>query len=195
MSMRTSILVMVTAVLAWAASDALAIPVLWTFSGATYNDGATLTGSFIYDADTNTYSAISVTASGGSTPTLNGAYDFVCTSPCATASPSATGAPFLTVSPSSNLTGLPVGGLQVTSAMTDGGGTRTLVTGIKFDATCSNSTCSTSGAPSRSFTAGTITGTPVAPAVPTPTLSWWGLIFLATLLGTGGVVVIYRRPT
>ena len=42
-------------ILFWAQS-ALSTPLTWTFSGFTFADGGTATGSFIYDADTNTYS-------------------------------------------------------------------------------------------------------------------------------------------
>ena len=41
---------------------ALAIPVTWTLDGAAFNDGASLNGSFVYDADTNTYSSILIEA-------------------------------------------------------------------------------------------------------------------------------------
>ncbi len=42
-----------------------AVPILWTISGASFDDGGTLTGSFVYDADTDTYSSISITTTSG----------------------------------------------------------------------------------------------------------------------------------
>lgn len=48
-------------------SNASAFPVTWTLSGVTFTDGGTATGSFVYDADTNTTSAWSVTVAGGDT--------------------------------------------------------------------------------------------------------------------------------
>lgn len=49
-------------------STSLAIPVLWTLTAVEFDDLGTATGSFVYDADTNTYSAIDVTTSGGTLP-------------------------------------------------------------------------------------------------------------------------------
>jgi hypothetical protein len=41
--------------------DAHAAPVTWTLDNVVFDDGATATGSFVYDRDTNTYSTISIT--------------------------------------------------------------------------------------------------------------------------------------
>ena len=40
---------------------ASATPVLWTFSGVRFSDGSTASGSFVFDADTVTYSDVLVT--------------------------------------------------------------------------------------------------------------------------------------
>jgi hypothetical protein len=50
-------------------ASANATPVVWYLSGVTYDDGGTASGSFTYDADTNTYSAISVSTTAGSSIT------------------------------------------------------------------------------------------------------------------------------
>lgn len=42
-----------------------AIPLTWTFSGVTLSDGASLTGSFVFDADTGIFSDINVNTTGG----------------------------------------------------------------------------------------------------------------------------------
>lgn len=47
--------------------DALASPVTWNLTNITFGDGTVVTGSFVYDADTNTFSGLSMTTSGGST--------------------------------------------------------------------------------------------------------------------------------
>ena len=52
------------------APNAIAFPVTWTLSGATFNDGGTATGSFVYDADTNALSNWSVSVAGGNTGTF-----------------------------------------------------------------------------------------------------------------------------
>jgi hypothetical protein len=49
------------------ASSVLASPVTWTLQNGTFNTGRTLAGSFVYDADTNIYSNISIVTSAGDT--------------------------------------------------------------------------------------------------------------------------------
>lgn len=41
--------------------------VFWTLQNDVFNDGGTAVGSFLYDADTNTYSSWSISVSGGNT--------------------------------------------------------------------------------------------------------------------------------
>ena len=43
-----------------------AAPVVWTIDSLLFDDGGTASGSFTYDADTNTYSHISISTSSGS---------------------------------------------------------------------------------------------------------------------------------
>ena len=43
-----------------------AAPILWTLQGVTFSDGGTAFGSFVYDADTNTYSNLDITTTTGS---------------------------------------------------------------------------------------------------------------------------------
>ncbi|HUP05219.1 MAG TPA: hypothetical protein VMU19_14580 [Bryobacteraceae bacterium] len=108
---------------------ALADPVTWTLTGVTFADGATASGSFVFDADTLTFSSIDVVFSpvGGSPVT----FTYLCaTSQC---SPWIDGynGPFLTVPSSSDLTGTPgfwlgtpeaFGGPGPDQPMTDAGG-------------------------------------------------------------------------
>ncbi|MBJ7901507.1 MAG: hypothetical protein GC158_16675 [Cyanobacteria bacterium RI_101] len=46
------------------APSAEAIPVNWALNGVTFTDGASATGGFTYDADTNTYSNVSISVTG-----------------------------------------------------------------------------------------------------------------------------------
>jgi len=62
-----------TVILLLAVSSAQAIPVTWTLDGATFDDGASLIGSFVYDADTNTYSDILIEAKAR--PSISSAQD------------------------------------------------------------------------------------------------------------------------
>jgi PEP-CTERM motif len=45
---------------------ASAIPIQWTLSGGLFDDGGTVSGSFIFDADTITFDAVNVATSAGS---------------------------------------------------------------------------------------------------------------------------------
>ena len=52
------------------AAPAVAIPVSWTLSGVTFDDGGTASGSFVYDADSDVFSAWSISTVGGSVAAL-----------------------------------------------------------------------------------------------------------------------------
>lgn len=54
------------AVFATGAVTVSAAPILWTLQGVTLSDGGTASGSFVYDADTNTYSDLDITTTTGS---------------------------------------------------------------------------------------------------------------------------------
>lgn len=51
--------------LAASAGTASATPITWTLHDVTFDDGGTATGTFDYDADTNTVSAVDITTSAG----------------------------------------------------------------------------------------------------------------------------------
>ena len=48
-----------------AAGQSVAAPVTWSLNDVSFDDGASLTGTFIYDADTNVFSDISILSQGG----------------------------------------------------------------------------------------------------------------------------------
>ncbi|HSN01058.1 MAG TPA: hypothetical protein VLS52_08635 [Rudaea sp.] len=140
------------------APGAFAFPVTWTLSGATFNDGGTATGSFVYDADTNTLSSWSVSVAGGNTATFPAiTYDNISDS----STVSGQGA---------TLTGVMLcsGGtcsgsvrqlrMPAVSPLTNAGGTIAIDTANLYQGECFN--CS----PYRSFTAGNLVGT-AAPAI------------------------------
>jgi len=73
-------------------STVYAIPVTWHLSGVTFDDEGVAAGSFVFDADTGSYSNINVETAGGETGqsniylfatsfAINGFPDFVDTSP------------------------------------------------------------------------------------------------------------------
>ena len=43
-----------------------AIPLTWTLHNVTFNDGGTASGTYVYDADTNTVSNINIVTTAGS---------------------------------------------------------------------------------------------------------------------------------
>jgi hypothetical protein len=51
---------------------ATAIPVSWTLSNVTFAGGGSLTGSFLFDADTVSLANISIQISGGPLPAVDG---------------------------------------------------------------------------------------------------------------------------
>ena len=53
-----------------AAPSVYAIPVTWSLTGATFDDGTSANGSFVYDADTNAYSAWAITVQNGTLSAL-----------------------------------------------------------------------------------------------------------------------------
>ncbi len=176
-------------VLAMASISAFAVPVLWTLTGVVFNDGGTASGSFIYDATTNTYSSVSITTTTGSTRT-GAAYSVTNTSIS-----SSTAALYVT-SAAANQTGLPALFLPFTSALTNAGGSVNIRLGLNasFDGSesnCGDAACSGPAVPQRLMTSGSVTGAVVTASI--PTLSEWGLILLSGLLALGTMVVMRRR--
>ena len=56
--------------------SASASPIQWNLSSVTLGDGSSVVGSFIYDADTNAWSGLSLTTSGGSILPATNAWEF-----------------------------------------------------------------------------------------------------------------------
>jgi hypothetical protein len=102
-----------------------ATPVLWTLQGVTLTDGGTASGSFVYDADTNTYSDLNITTTTGS---ARAGSTYTVFNPFTGTSPdgffAATTFPFDEGSP-----GLIIGFLT----LTDAGGTREFDASFIFD--------------------------------------------------------------
>lgn len=169
------------AILFAVASPVFAVPVTWTLTGVTFSDGGTAAGSFVYDADTNTFSSINISVTGGSLPAVT----YVTTHPLAVAN-----FPSFLPTASGNLTGVRVIVLSVGSALTNAAGTIALVATLA-EGPCDNATCS-SASGVRSFAAG---GSLVGTAAPTaiPAISTAVLTLAAVLLGAAGLRMM-RRP-
>jgi PEP-CTERM motif len=176
LTFRSLITVLVLFVLFCVPSIALADGITWDLSGVTFDDGGTASGSFVYDALTNTYSAIDITTSPSPTLPFAGA-TYTGLSPVF--GPSSTG---MLLGTSGNLTNTALLYLLFGADLTDSGGTVPLLTGVDGGAegTCNNTDCSDSTA-LRSMTAGEVIGTV---ATPEPSaLSLLGIGLIALLAG------------
>jgi PEP-CTERM motif len=146
-----------------ASSLAVSAPVLWTLSNVTFDDGGIATGSFTFDADTNAYSSVLITTSGGSV--LPGStYDTgeIVNTPFTTNSLHLT---LIDGFGAADLTGNNLIGLTYASALTNAGGSINLVAGYfnTFEGICGTPDC-LSGTGNRTLRAGSI----VASALPEP---------------------------
>jgi hypothetical protein len=143
------------------ASTAVASPVRWTLTDVLFEDGGAASGSFIYDAAADVYSAIDITTSGGS---QSGAgYASLLAGGSADA---------LLVPPGADLTGAGVLALLFQSALTDAGGIVLLIdasfpAASSFEGSCLDAACD-SVQPGRIMIDGGMIGAPV----PLPGAGW-----------------------
>ena len=171
---KTIALVAVTVMMSMSANAA---PVVWTLNGVTFDDGGTASGSFTYDADTNTFSAIAITTTAGST--LGGA-SYNTPVPGYTSNEAQ-----LVVVNSANgpdYTGSPVFFPEFAPVLSNAGGVVNLDTD-DAETTCGDASCSGPGqAPMRAVTAGTLSGVPApAEVAAVPTMPFYALAL--TVLG------------
>ena len=166
-------------------SVASADGITWDLSGVTFDDGGTATGSFVYDALTNKYSAINVTTTLGST--LSGT---TYTSLSSLGSSSDTGLLFGVSS--GDVTNTSVLFLLFDAALTNSGGIVQLSLippdDNSVEGLCTNSDCS--GFTMRSVTGGEL----VSEAVKTPepaTISLLGMGFIALLISAARRKLLY----
>lgn len=134
--------------------------VTWDLSGVTFTDGGTATGSFVYNADTNTLSSINIVTSSG---TAFGGADYTATDPGGYG-PFSNELLFVT-SGSGDLTGTPALDLIFDSNLTDSGGTVGLSL-LSGELTCGDAGCDTGG----DVFYRAISGGDVTAAVSTPTV-------------------------
>jgi hypothetical protein len=161
-----------------AAVQGSAAPVTWSLNGI-LDDGGTAIGSFVYDAGTNTYSAVNISTTSGSFP--GATYGFVCVAPCVFQTPLSVGFSVLTQSSASDLTGTPALLLLWNAPLTDAGGT--IKVNGQFGGNCFDAVCS--GVQGR-----TIIGGSVASEVPEPST-----VLLTSVTGAilGGLHLQRRR--
>jgi hypothetical protein len=160
----------------FSAPNASAGLILWHLVGVTFADGGTASGSFDYNADTNTYSFVNITTAGGS----QAGSTYLALDPGASSSDTILG-----VVPNAglgNFTGTPLLAFQFASPLTDSGGTTSTIS-PSAEGTCANAACSSANGGVRFVSTGSVS------SVPEP--STLGLV----LLGALGLVLGTRRPT
>jgi hypothetical protein len=176
---RSLIAVFALFVLFCVPSIASADGIPWVLSGVTFDDGGTASGSFVYDAVTNTYSAISVTTTAGAT--LAGA---TYTSLSDIAGSSSTGFLF-GPNNSSDLTGASFLMWLFDAPLTNSGGIVQVSIpppSDSIEALCGDPSCSDSAATFRIVTGGEVVGTAVTTPEPS-TFSLVGMGLVALLAG------------
>jgi hypothetical protein len=166
---------------------ASATPLLWTLdAGITLTGGGTVSGSFVYDAATNTYSAINITTTAGTLP--GATYRFV--------APAPQNQFILTVVTTSgaNQAGNPGLRLQFAGGLLAAGAA--LIPTDMREGTCPDAGCAGNFGPLGPTVRENILGTVSSSALSAgqvPTLSEWGMaIFSILLMGTAA---LYLRKT
>lgn len=125
LSMAFSVMAITTA--------ANAVPIQWTVSDTTFDDGGTVSGSFVYDADTNIYSNIRLKTTSGTVGTA-AEFGTQCTTPhCLASLPELL---FISSSSQANLTNVPLLDIEPSAPLTNTPGTVDLEFGMSF--LCSN---------------------------------------------------------
>ena len=167
------------------ASLAVATPRTWYISNGTFDDGGTYSGSFVYDAATNTYSSINLQTAGG---TVWYASAFT-----ALDAPFTSNASFLYLLPASGqatyLNG-PILYFAFSAPLPDANGT---VSPSGGEGLCVTAACDTfSSGRRRSIATGTISTTAPSPPPTVPTLSQWGMFLLAGLLAGAAALQLNR---
>jgi len=159
-------------------APASAAPVTWTLVDAVFADGGSASGTFTYDADTNTYSAINIVTTAGS---IQSGDDYNILAPMFVHSATRFGAVPV---PSPGLTGLTIFSVTWASALTNAGGVVSiLLGGGSSEGVCVNFNCSifnSVGGGARAFVSGYVTTSevPLPAALP---------MFLAGLAGVGAM--------
>ena len=162
-------------------STANAIPIKWTLTDIAFDDDGIATGSFVYDAETDTFSNIRISTTTGTLGTAAN-LRFKCTAASCAAFP--TDLIFMTSANQADMTNLPYINFMLDAALPNSPSTLPLVP--VATATCSNATCSGNKGDTRmAFTGSLVGALYVAPTNPAsvPTLNQWGLMLLTSLLG------------
>ncbi|MEQ1884047.1 MAG: hypothetical protein ABL967_03240 [Bryobacteraceae bacterium] len=140
-----------------------AAPVTWYLNGVTFDDGGKAFGSYVYDADTNTFSAINITTTAGSLWPGRGYQNYLTGFSSNTRIIALAALPIVAGSTENFV-------LPLNFPMTNAGGTINVntSTGTRWEAKCSNAGCSAALAGGRLLTGGSVTAT-----APTTKRTWY----------------------
>lgn len=170
-------LILACALAAFTGANAEAAPIRWVLQDVLFDDGGTASGSFVYDADTNTLSAISVTTTDGAV-LLGSVYEFANFEAGLLDADSV-----LLVAAANPGAGTPAFNINLESAMTNAGGTISLAMApppLTFESTCLISNCTQFFSIDRVTVSGSITTVPVPAAL-------WLLASAILYLGAGAI--------
>lgn len=177
-------------------SAAHAVPIQWTVSGGAFDDGGTVSGSFVYDADTEVYSNVRLTTTTG-TKGDGAEFRTKCTTAhCMTALTDFTEILFIASANQSDLTGVPLLDMEPSSPLTNTPETVDLEFISSYR--CPNAVCTyASNSDLRMAFGAQLVGEPyiAPPATPTnvPTISQWGLMLLSLLLAAAALLHSRRK--
>ncbi len=160
-AMRWVVAILLAVELMGAGSPSFAAVLQWSLEGVQFSDGGAATGTFAFDADTGTFSAIAVTTTAGSA-FAGATYDAISPTFASTAQ-----SPYFVTEAQGDLAGTPLLDLSLLGPMTDQGGAIPL-SGINAEYACVDSTCEYANL-LRTIVAGEVAVVPTAGAnVPEP---------------------------
>ena len=170
---------------------AWAVPVEWTFGPVDLGGNTTVSGSFTYDADTDTYTNVNISRSAGSY--WPAATFTVRHQPVGLSQPRTVFFPAPIDFATTDLTGSPYLYIE-RPAFSNAGGTLTFEA---VSGSCSNFFCNSFDGPLGTVSFSGLlpdTGTPGTPGTPAsiPTLSEWGLFVLSSLMALAACVHVRR---
>lgn len=168
--------------------------VQWTLTNVQFEDGGTASGSYVFDASTNTFSRISVSTTGSEAAPAASFSNTCDGSTCVAVSPNPAQILIFSPADTSDMTGKQVLLLDLQSTMTDAGGTIAINPAAQptialqskaFSTICADASCSNPGS-MRFISSGEVVGrafvAPAASATPVPAMAPWGLALLSLLV-------------
>ncbi|MFK7888683.1 MAG: hypothetical protein AB8G16_17640 [Gammaproteobacteria bacterium] len=151
-----------TALMFFCLPQALAAPIQWVLQDVSFDDGGTAFGSFVFDADTNTFTSIAITTTDGSA--LSGSfYEFVNFEAGLLDADSV-----LLAADANPVFGTSAFNMNLAAPMTNAGGTIDLALApppFAFESTCLSDPCTSFFSIDRQIVSGSISAVPLPGAI------------------------------